>query len=93
MRDLGTRLHSARVIDQGELFQSNHAVDKTFTSFVSKIITKLAWGAGWFWVTLALKAIECRMTLGTAEEKEKTNSGERENKQRFPFPELSCGIA
>ena len=43
--------------------------------------------------SLALKAIEGRMTLGTAEEKEETNSGERENKQRFPFSELSCGIA
>ena len=43
-------VHFARYIDQGELSQSNHgAGDKTFTSFVSNI-TKLAWGAGWFWM-------------------------------------------
>lgn len=35
---------------QDILSQSSPAGDKTFTSFESEIITKLAWGAGWFWM-------------------------------------------
>ena len=47
--DSGFNAHSSKSIDQGKLSQWNNAGDKTFTSFVSNI-TKLAWGAGWFWV-------------------------------------------